>query len=59
MVLFGRIINTLSVRRTQLDGVIQDYNKLVENPVGIRSPACSSMRGIFKMGFEKNNFVKG
>jgi hypothetical protein len=58
MVVFGRVINTLSIRRTQRDGVNQDY-MLVENPSGIRSPACPSMKGLFKMGFKKKNFVKG
>jgi hypothetical protein len=32
---------------------------LVENPAGIKSPACPIMRGIFKIGFKKKNFVEG
>ena len=42
MVVFGRIINNLSIRR-QRDSVNQVYNMLAENPVGIRSPASPSV----------------
>jgi hypothetical protein len=58
VVVFGRIINILSIRRTQLEGVIQDYNMLVKNPAGIKSPACPSIKRIFKMGVKKKDFVK-
>jgi len=58
MVVFDRIINTQSIRRTQQDPVMQGYNMLVENPVGIKSPARPSMRGTFKMGFKKKKIVK-